>query len=117
MPGDETGRLARMGHGHDHDAGDAAVSARARRVVTAVAIVLGVLTLVGVAVLWPRHDPHGHLNKLHAVTDVYEATTVSVHRGTCGTAGGDTSQRCTRIRFRLDQGPDAGHFRTIEFSQ
>jgi uncharacterized membrane protein len=106
-----------MGHGHDHAAGDAAVSARARRVVTVVAIVLGVLTLVGVAVLWPRHDPHGGLRNLHAVRDVYEATTVAVHRGTCGSAGGDSSQRCTRIRFRLDQGPDAGKHRTIEFAQ
>jgi uncharacterized membrane protein len=106
-----------MGHGHDHSAGDAAVSARARRIVTAVAVVLGVLTLVGVAVLWPRHDPHGHLRTLNAVGDVYGATTISVQRGTCGTAGGDTSQRCTRIRFRLDQGPDAGRFRTIEFAQ
>jgi uncharacterized membrane protein len=106
-----------MGHGHDHTAGDAAVSARARRLVTLVAAVLGALTLVGVAVLWPRHDPHAHLNGLHAVSDVYEATTMSVRRGTCGSAGGDTSQRCTRIRLRLDQGPDAGQFRTIEFAQ
>ena len=106
-----------MGHGHDHSAGDAAVSIRARRVVTAVAVVLGVLTLVGVAVLWPSHDPHGHVKNLHAIGDVYGATTISVHRGTCGTAGGDTSQRCTRIRFRLDEGPDAGQFRTIEFAQ
>jgi uncharacterized membrane protein len=106
-----------MGHGHDHSAGDAAVSARARRVVTAVAVVLGVLTLVGVGVLWPRHDPHGHLKTLNAAGDVYSATTISMQRGTCGTAGGDTSQRCTRIRFRLDQGPDAGRFRTIEFAQ
>jgi uncharacterized membrane protein len=106
-----------MGHGHDHAAGDAAVSARARRLVTTFAVVLGVLTLAGVAVLWPRHDPHGGLRNLHAVRDVYEATTISVHRGTCGTAGGDTSQRCTRIRFRLDQGPDAGQNRTIEFAQ
>jgi uncharacterized membrane protein len=106
-----------MGHGRDHLAGDAAVSARARRVVTAVAVTLGILTLAGVAVLWPRHDPHGHLKTLHAVGAVYGATTISVHRGTCGTAGGDTSQRCTRIRFHLDQGPDAGQFRTIEFAQ
>src|SRR5438552_12733594 len=106
-----------MGHGHDHAAADAAVSARARRVVTAVAIVLGVLTIAGVAVLWPRHDPHGGLRNLHAVRDVYEATTVAVHRGTCGSAGGDTSQRCTRIRFQLDQGPDSGQYRTIEFAQ
>jgi uncharacterized membrane protein len=106
-----------MGHSHDHSAGDAAISARARRVVTAVAVALGVLTLVGLAVLWPRHDPHGHVKHLHAVSDVYGATTISVHHGTCGTAGGDTSQRCTRIRFRLDQGPDRGQFRSIEFAQ
>ena len=97
-------------------AGDAAFSTHARWIVTAVAAVLGILTLAGVAVLWPRHDPHGHLNGLHAIRDVYEATTISVHRGTCGTAGTDTSQRCTRIRFRLDQGPSAGQFRTIEFA-
>jgi uncharacterized membrane protein len=106
-----------MGHGHDHAAGDAAFSTHARWVVTAVATVLGILTLAGVAILWPRHDPHGHLNGLHAIRDVYEATTISVHRGTCGTAGTDTSQRCTRIRFRLDQGPSAGQLRTIEFAQ
>ena len=106
-----------MGHGHDHAAAESAVPVRARRIVTAIAVVLGILTLAGVAMLWPREDPHGHLNGLHAVSDVYEATTVAVHRGTCGTAGGDTSQRCTRIRFRLNQGPDARRFRTIEFAQ
>ena len=106
-----------MGHGHDHAAGEAAFSTHPRWVVTAVAAVLGMLTLAGVAILWPRHDPHGHLNGLHAIRDVYGATTISVHRGTCGTAGTDTSQRCTRIRFRLDQGPSAGQFRTIEFAQ
>ncbi len=106
-----------MGHGHDHAAVDAAVSTRARRVVAGVAVVLGIVTLVGVAVLWPRHDPHGQLRNLHAVRDVYEATTIAVHRGTCGRAGGDKSQRCTRIRFRLDQGPDAGSDRTIEFAR
>ena len=106
-----------MGHGHDHAAGDAAVSTRARRVVTVVACMLGILTLAGVAVLWPRQDPHDQLRNLHTVRDVYEATTIAVHRGTCGTAGGDTSQRCTRIRFRLDQGPDSGRYRTIEFAQ
>jgi uncharacterized membrane protein len=106
-----------MGHSHDHSAGDAAISARARRIATAVAVVLGVLTLAGLVVLWPRHDPHGHVKHLNAVSDVYGATAISVHHGTCGTAGGDTSQRCTRIRFRLDQGPDRGQFRAIEFAQ
>jgi uncharacterized membrane protein len=89
---------------------------RARRRLEAVAIALAVLTVAGVAVLWPRHDPHDQLNGLHAVRDVYEATTLSVTRGTCGTAGGDTSQQCDRITFRLNQGPDTGRTRTIEFS-
>jgi uncharacterized membrane protein len=105
-----------VGHGHDHDAGDAAVSRGVRRRLEAIAIVLALLTIAGVAVLWPRHDPHDQLKSLHAVRDVYEATTVSVKRGTCGTAGGDTSQRCEKIKFHLNQGPDAGETRTIEFS-
>ena len=117
MQGGAAGKLAAMGHGHNHTAAESAVPVRARRIVTAVAVVLGVMTLAGVAILWPRQDPHGHLNGLHATSDVYEATTVGVHGGVCGTAGGDTSQRCTQIRFQLDQGPDTGRFRTIEFAQ
>jgi uncharacterized membrane protein len=105
-----------VGHGHDHAAGDAAVSRRARRRLEVIALVLGVVTIAGVVALWPRHDPHDELRNLHAVRDVYEATTVSVRHGTCGTAGGDTSQRCTRITFRLMQGPDSGQKRTIEFA-
>ena len=43
-----------MGHGHDHAAGDASVSRRTRRRLTVTAVVLALVTIAGMAVLWPR---------------------------------------------------------------
>ncbi len=105
-----------MGHAHDHALADTSVSRRARRVLTAASVALGVVTLVGVALLWPRTDPRTHLQTLNPVTNVYPATTLTVAHGTCGTANGDVNQQCTRIKFRLERGPDRGATRTIEFA-
>jgi uncharacterized membrane protein len=107
-----------MGHGHDHTAGDAAVSRVARRRLTAVAIVLGVVTVVGMVVLWPRHDVRGELAKLNLIKNVYEAKVVRVVHGPCrGTAGTPHPTPCTNVTFRLTEGPDSGHTRVLEFTK
>jgi uncharacterized membrane protein len=107
-----------MGHGHDHSAGDAAVPRRARRTLTLVAVVIGVLAAVGVAILWPRHDVHADTTKLGLISKVYEATVVGVRHGPCGTADAQvsTNTTCAKVTFRLAQGPDKGQRRTIEFA-
>ena len=105
-----------MGHAHDH-AGDAAVSRSTRRRLAIAVVLLGMVTLAGMVVLWPRHDVRGEVDQLGLVKKIYEARVVSVARGPCrGTQ--DLTQRvnCTKVRFHLTQGPDEGEIRTIEFA-
>src|SRR5215211_4457434 len=107
-----------MGHGHDHAAGDAAVSRVARGRLGVVAVALGVVTVVAMVLLWPRHDVRGQIDKLQLVKNVYEAKVVRVVHGPCrGTEGTAHPVRCTKFTFRLTQGPDTGHARTIEFTK
>jgi uncharacterized membrane protein len=107
-----------MGHGHDHAAADAAVSRRARRRLTLTAVALGIVTLVGMVVLWPRDDVRGEVEKLGLVKHVHEAKVVDVRHGPCrGTEGATQRVDCTKVRFRLTEGPDADETRTIEFAE
>jgi uncharacterized membrane protein len=106
-----------MGHGHDHAAGDAAVSARTRRWLAITAVVLALVTIGGVAVLWPRDDARGQVAKLGLVKHVHEAKVVSVTKGPCrGTEDAIRRVVCTNVKFRLREGPNAGARRTIEFA-
>ena len=112
-----------MGHAHDHAAGDAAVPRRYRSLLSVIAVCLALLTLVGVAVLWPRDDVRGDVTKLGLIRNVYEATVTRVETGPCGVVGDDTPEagsrtvRCSKVTFRLTQGPDAGERRAIEFAE
>ncbi|HXY94524.1 MAG TPA: YibE/F family protein [Acidimicrobiia bacterium] len=105
-----------MGHAHNHTAGDAAVPRRTRRRLTAVAVLLGLVTLAGMAILWPRHNVRGDVEKLGLIKHVHEAVVVRVTEGPC--RGTQASQRvdCKDVRFRLTQGPNKGEYRTIEFA-
>jgi uncharacterized membrane protein len=107
-----------MGHPHDHAAGDAAVPRRVRRRLTVVAVVLGVATIAGMAVLWPRHDVRGDVEKLGLIKHVHEAVVLRVVHGPCrGTETTPKRVECKEVAFRLTQGPDEGQKRTIEFSE
>jgi uncharacterized membrane protein len=107
-----------MGHGHDHGAANATVSRRARRQLTIAAIVLAVGTIAGLAILWPNGSARNEVAELGLVKHVHEATVERVTRGPCrGTEGGVHRVNCTKVRFRLEQGPDAGRTRVIEFAE
>jgi uncharacterized membrane protein len=106
-----------MGHGHPHAGGNLAISRRARRRLSTIAVVLGFVTITGIVVLWPRGDVRGQVEKLGLVKHVHEAKVERVGRGPCfGTEGTPNPVRCTKVRFRLTQGPDSGEARTIEFA-
>ncbi len=106
-----------MGHSHDHAAASAALSRRARRQLAVTAVALGLLTVVGLVVLWPHGDARGQVDKLNLVKHVHEAKVERITRGPCrGTVGGTQRVLCTKVRFRLTQGPDTGETRTMEFA-
>ena len=91
--------------------------AATRRRLTVTAVVLALVTIAGIAVLWPRDDVRGEVEKLGLIKHVHEAKVVSVLKGPCrGTQGGTQRVICTKIKFRLTQGPNAGETRTIEFA-
>lgn len=111
-----------MGHGHAHSVGDAeraarAISRRNRRRLTLTAAALAVLTGAGLAVLWPRGNVGGEVGKLGLVKDVYQARVARVVERPCRGTAGEQEVRCLRARFLLEQGPDRGETRTIEFAR
>ncbi len=111
------GDCVRMGHGHDHASGDAAVTRRARRRLATIAVALALVTIAGIVVLWPRGDVRGQVEKLGLVKHVHEAKVVHVGRGPCfGTEGAPHPVSCTKVTFRLTEGPDTGETRRIEFA-
>jgi uncharacterized membrane protein len=86
---------------------------------TLVAVVIGVIAAVGVAILWPRHNVHADTTKLGLIQNVYGASVVGVRHGPCGgtaDAQVSTNVTCAKVTFRLTQGPDKGQRRTIEFA-
>ncbi|HEY7106065.1 MAG TPA: YibE/F family protein [Acidimicrobiia bacterium] len=105
------------GHAHDHAAANATVSRTMRRRLALAALALAVATLAGIVVLWPQGSARGQVAKLGLVKHVHEARVERVARGPCrGTQGGAQKVLCTKVRFRLTQGPDTGETRTIEFA-
>jgi len=105
------------GHGHDHAGGDAAVTRSARRRLATIAVALALVTIAGIVVLWPRGDVRGQVEKLGLVKHVHEAKVVHVGRGPCfGTEGAPHPVSCTKVTFRLTEGPDTGETRRIEFA-
>ena len=56
-------------------------------------------------------------SKLGLISKVYSATVLAVNRGQCGQATNvPVKVYCTNVKFRLTEGPDRGHDRTISFS-
>jgi uncharacterized membrane protein len=124
------------GHSHDHgaDAG-AAFDDRLRRRLTAIAVAIGAVTLLGLALLWPTGERDLDLASLGVADAYFDATVTRVENFTCpgeegleepteAPADGPTTTEspyfqgipslCQNITFRLDQGPDAGEERTVE---
>ena len=75
------------------------------------------MTAVGVVVLWPRQSVRGDVSKLGLISQVDSATVVKVAHGPCGgVSGGPNKVSCTKVTFKLTEGPAAGRRRTIEFA-
>jgi uncharacterized membrane protein len=74
------------GHSHSHSHGDLddelVTSPLARRVVIAAAVIVGVLTLVGTALLWPDQSQVGSVDYLGPGVTQHDASVVSVSK-TC----------------------------------
>lgn len=73
------------------------------RVFAAIAILLAVATVVGMAVLWPGDTPSGVGESV--VIDSEAATVERVEQFPCQSLGTDT---CSKVTVRLDSGPDEG---------
>ncbi len=89
--------------------------ARSRRFVAAVALVLGLATVLGMVMLWPPSEPDIDTRRLGLVSDVYQATVVSARLVPCEGTEAENEIPCDRVRFRLDAGPDEGEVRQEEF--
>ncbi len=98
---------------HEHHAWD--VSDRTRRFVTWAAGGLAVLTVVGLAVLWPGEVDRSTARTLGLESDVYAAHVSATARAACAGTTPDQGISCQRVRFTLDQGPDEGENRRQEF--
>lgn len=100
-----------MPHGHSHPAdgaghADLEVPARTRRLLTAAAAALAVLTVVGVVLLRPG-DPDGRpdIARLGATSEFFDAKVVDIDPNGC-VGIGDTGTICDRVSFELQSGPD-----------
>jgi uncharacterized membrane protein len=101
---------------HAHGDGQVAVPRRTARVLTALAVVLGIATLVGVVLLRSPGDIGKRTGPdIGLVSRVYDSTVVSVRRGPCSGTTAEDRVTCDHVRFRLNQGPDDGETTTIEF--
>lgn len=128
-----------MGAHHHHGGGgngadDAAFDPSLRRLLRWLAVGLGVLTLVGLAVLWPGGEARTDVGSLGVSDTSYAATVTRVDEFVCpgeedlttdpdaqaGLPDGDEDyfdgvpSLCLELTFRLDEGPDEGEERTLE---
>ncbi len=103
------------GHGHGHGlAGSWGVwlDVPGLRVILAAVVMLGVLTLVGLVVLWP--DGEGRLAAIDEAADIglvteqYDATVESVVEGECTYSAPEDPQNCISFSLIVHEGPDAG---------
>jgi uncharacterized membrane protein len=103
-----------MGHAHDAPAA-ANPSKPARRVLTAVVVLVAGMTGLGMVLLWPHTDPRTRAARLGLPSRVDAATVTRVRHGPCsGTLPGQGAT-CEQVRFRLTQGPQRGQTRDQEF--
>jgi uncharacterized membrane protein len=113
-------------HGHSHGGGLLdAVDGRLRRRLDVVAAVVGVLTVLGVVLLWPGDRGERDLGALGVADAYFDATVTRVEDFDCP-GSEDTPDPsddvfyegvpslCQNVTFRLEQGPDRGESRTVE---
>jgi uncharacterized membrane protein len=93
------------------------VPLRARRVLAALSAVIGVVTLVGVVVMWPRGDVVSRLlTDVTGTQETYDAEVVGVVEKPCLGALPEDDVECKVLTFRILDGPDEGERASIEFT-
>jgi uncharacterized membrane protein len=103
------------GHAHRHDRDGTEIDPVAARVLTAVAIGLGVLTLVGVLVLRSGDDFASRADELGFATERYRAEVTLAASGDCSFSAEDPPEQCVTVEVEPSQGPDAG--RTVQLGE
>lgn len=103
-----------MGHTHGATRGAAAPAAH-RRLLGAIALVLGIATVVAMVALWPSRNVRAE-EGVGPSPRVYSATVTKAESFRCNDTPTGTAGTCRRYRVELTQGPDDGEIRTIQFS-
>ena len=105
------------GHSHGHGHGLAGswsvwLGVPALRIILGAVLVIGLLTVVGLVVLWPdgsgRDAAIDEASQLGLVTQQFEATVESVIEAPCSYASDDNPQDCLSYFLIVHEGPDAG---------
>jgi uncharacterized membrane protein len=92
------------GHAHDHRI---EVEPGLARALNLAVVGLAVLTLVGLAVLWPRGEVDDGRQQ-GVQLSFWNARVLSVDRTVCRATELDTPTECQQARVELSEGPDAG---------
>jgi uncharacterized membrane protein len=114
-----TAKMARMtAHRHGIDPSSRGAKGRipvtTRRVLSAVAAGLAVLTVVGMVLLWPTGEDRPDLAEVGLGGELFDAELVELREQPCpggpepGLDDGDEPLRCAQARFVLLEGPDEG---------
>jgi uncharacterized membrane protein len=116
------------GHLHEHSTDTGPIDSRIRRTTIAIAVVLGIATLVGLILLWPTSTPTIDTGELGMTNTSYPATVTRVNTFECPTEepldpdatdteradAAETDRSCGEIYFRLEEGPDTGEIRMVD---
>jgi uncharacterized membrane protein len=96
-----------MGSGHAHS-GSLRVPAPTARRLTAVAVVVGLATVIGLVVLWPSRDVATGFDNL--TTTFFDARVTRVEVVPCPglPSTGDSALQCAQLDVELLEGPDTG---------
>ena len=99
-----------MGHGHSHQHSSERppVDQTAARVLTAVAVALAVLTVIGVVVLRSDGDVTSRADELGFASERFKAEVIAVTLADCSFAAEVGPEQCVSVTVRPSQGPDAG---------
>jgi uncharacterized membrane protein len=102
-------------HDHSHGAGDwdDLTAAPVRRILTVIVVVVGVATVIGVLVWWPRGELQVDRQALE-FGDRFDATVTEAAVGPCSY---DETVECNTVRFRLTEGPSSGTIGRLEASR
>ena len=84
-----------------------------RRVLLVTAIALGAITVVGLVVFWPRGSAPD-LRPAGVTVEYVDATVLTVHDTTCGSADTPAPQDCQAVTARVTSGPHKGDTAVFE---